>query len=100
MYAAEMLCGSLGSLHCINLLIIGMLMQLLFASADVHFVTDDVLWVWYYDRQGCIQSGGINFLRDVPSFLVLLYALQRLRFNQWGLNPSLDDRVRRARWHV
>ena len=64
--------------------------------ADVHFVTDDVVWICYYDRQGCIQSEGINFLADVPSFLVLLYALQRLNIEQWGLNPSLDDRVRRA----
>ena len=64
--------------------------------ADVYFVTDDVVWVWYYDRQGCIQSEGINFFNDLPSFLVLLYALQRLELEQWGLNPSLDDRVRRA----
>jgi len=64
--------------------------------ADVYFVTDDVVWVWYYDGQGCIQSEGINFFKDLPSFLVLLYALQRLKLEQWGLNPSLDDRVRRA----
>jgi len=67
-----------------------------FQLADVHFVADDVVWVWYYDRQGCIQSQGINFFKDLPSFLVLLYALQRLTLEQWGLNPSLDERVRRA----
>jgi len=27
---------------------------------------------------------------------VLLYALQRLKLEQWGLNPSLDERVRRG----
>jgi hypothetical protein len=57
------------------------------------FVTDDVAWIVYTDRQGVIQSEGINFLKDFPSFLVLLYALQRLKLEEWGLNPSLDDRV-------
>jgi len=32
----------------------------------------------------------------VPSFLVLLYALQRLKLEQRGFNTSLDDRVSRA----
>ena len=42
------------------------------------FFLDDVVWIWYYDRQGTIQSSGINFIQDLPRFLVLLYALQRL----------------------
>jgi len=78
MYAAEMLSGSFGALHAINLFIVGMFMRLLFVWQDVDFVADDVVWIWYYDRQGCIQSEGINFLKDLPSFFVLLYALQRL----------------------
>ena len=45
---------------------------------NIHFLTDGVMWIWHYDRQGCIQSEGINFLEDLPTFLVLLYALQRL----------------------
>ena len=97
MYAAEMLSGSFGALHAINLFIVGMFMRLLCDEMlDVDFIADDVVWVWYYDRQGCIQSEGINFLKDLPSFLVLLYALQRLKLDQWGLNADLDDRVRRA----
>lgn len=95
-YAAETLCGSFGCMHCINLFTVGTLGQLLFMLADVHFVIDDVIWIWYYDRQGCIQSEGINFLDDLPSFLVLLFALQRLKLEQWGLNPSCDERVGRA----
>jgi hypothetical protein len=54
------------------------------------------MWIWHYDRQGCVQSEGINFVQDLPSFLVLLFAFQRLRLDQWGLNPRLDDRVRIA----
>ena len=53
-------------------------------------------WVWYYDRQGCLQSEGIDFLREFPSFLVLLFAFQHLTLEQWGLNPRLDDRIKRA----
>lgn len=62
----------------------------------IPFVIDDVAWIWYYDRQGCIQSEGISFIQDFPSFLVLLYALQRLELDQWGLNPRLDGRVEKA----
>ena len=94
LYAAEMLCGSLSALHSINLFIVGMLMQLLFVSQKKSsFVTDDVVWIVYTDRQGVIQSQGINFLRDLSSFFVLLYALQRLELDEWGLNSYLDDRV-------
>jgi len=83
MYAAEMLSGSFGA-HAINLFIVGMFMRLLFVWQDVDFVANDVVWVWYYDRQGYIQLEGINFLimKDLPSFFVLLYALQRLKLDQ------------------
>jgi len=47
----------------------------------------------YADRQGVIQSQGINFLKDLPSLFVLLFALQRLKLEEWGLNPSVDNRV-------
>ena len=94
LYAAEMLCGSLGESHSISLFIVGMLMWLLFVSqTKCPFVTDDVVWIVYTDLQGVIQSQGINFLRDLPSFFVLLYAHQRLELNEWGLNTFLDDRV-------
>jgi hypothetical protein len=33
---------------------------------------DDMLWIWYYDRQGTIQSSGINLIQDLPRFMVLL----------------------------
>ena len=61
--------------------------------ADVHFVADSDLWILYTDRQGCIQSRGFNFIKDLPTFFVLLLALQRLDLNGWGLNPELDARM-------
>ena len=51
------------------------------------------LWILYIDRQGCIQSRGFNFIKDLPTFFVLLLALQRLDLIGWGLNPTLDARV-------
>ena len=65
-------------------------------SQDVDFVTDGNLWILYADRQGCIQSKGFNFIRDLPTFFVLLYALQRFTLTEWGLNPDLDGRVKQA----
>jgi hypothetical protein len=92
----EMLCASYGVSHSINLFIVGMLMRLPFCVIDVHFGTDANMWILYADRQGCIQSHGFNFIQDLPTFFVLLLALQRLDLARWGLNPGLDARVRRA----
>ena len=46
--------------------------------------------VWIYDREGGIQSTGLNFLTDLPRFLVLLFAMQRLRLEDWGFIEKYD----------
>lgn len=51
-------------------------------------VVDDIIRIWYYDRQGIIQCSGINFLQDLPRFMVLLYALQRFTLGDWGRNQA------------
>ncbi|KAG2032589.1 hypothetical protein BDR03DRAFT_903550 [Suillus americanus] len=71
MYAAEMFAANLAVNHLINLIVV-----------------DDVMWIWYYDRQGTIQSSGINFIQDLPRFMVLLYALQRFNLHDWGRNKD------------
>ncbi|KAG1727040.1 hypothetical protein EDB19DRAFT_1914396 [Suillus lakei] len=71
MYAAEMFAANLAVNHIINLIVV-----------------DDVMWIWYYDRQGIIQSSGINFIQDLPRFMVLLYALQRFELEDWGRNKD------------
>ncbi|KAG1796282.1 uncharacterized protein HD556DRAFT_292111 [Suillus plorans] len=71
LYAAEMFAANLAVHHLINFIII-----------------DDVIWTWYYDRQGTIQSSGINFIQDLPRFMVLLYALQRFKVHDWGRNKD------------
>jgi hypothetical protein len=49
-----------------------------------------VVWVWYYDRQGIIQCSGINFIQDLPRFMVLLYAFQRFSLAHWGRNTDFE----------
>ncbi|KAG2352680.1 hypothetical protein BDR07DRAFT_1615549 [Suillus spraguei] len=71
LYAAEMFAANLAVKYLINLIIV-----------------DDVIWIWYYDRQGTIQSSGINFIQDLPRFMVLLYALQRFELHDWGRNED------------
>jgi len=50
-------------------------------------VPDDILYVWYFDRQDAIQCAGFNFIQDLPRFMVLLLIMQRMQNVQWGLNP-------------
>ncbi|KAG1893862.1 uncharacterized protein F5891DRAFT_1256933 [Suillus fuscotomentosus] len=71
LYAAEMFAANLGVNYLLNIIVV-----------------DDVMWIWYYDRQGIIQCSGINFIQDLPRFLVLLYALQRFDLHDWGRNKD------------
>ncbi|OAX31387.1 hypothetical protein K503DRAFT_777634 [Rhizopogon vinicolor AM-OR11-026] len=67
----------------INLIVVGVL---LVGCALINVITflDEMIWIWYYDRQGTIQSSGINIIQDLPRFMVLLYALQRFSLDDWG----------------
>ncbi|KAH7918214.1 hypothetical protein BV22DRAFT_1051880, partial [Leucogyrophana mollusca] len=68
-YAAEMFAAHLGTNHLINLIIV-----------------DGTVWVWLCDRQSPIQCTAIDFIQDLPRFLVLLFCLQRLSLANWGRN--------------
>ncbi|KAG8916881.1 hypothetical protein FRC02_003494, partial [Tulasnella sp. 418] len=46
------------------------------ASAMAMVIADSVVYLWWYDRQGAIQTHGLDFIEDLPHFLVLLIALQ------------------------
>ncbi|KAG8708425.1 hypothetical protein FRC11_006490 [Ceratobasidium sp. 423] len=70
---AEMLRCSLGRRHAVGLVII-----------------DAVMWLWWFDRQGAIQSTGIHFIEDLPRFLVFLLAIQRFTLADWGFDVKLD----------
>jgi hypothetical protein len=48
---------------------------------------DDIIYIWYFDRQGAIQASGFNFIQDLPQFMVLLLVMQRMRNVDWGLHP-------------
>ena len=43
------------------------------------------MWSWWYDRQGAIQTSGFNFAKDLPRFLILLFAWQRFTKQDWGI---------------
>lgn len=92
MYAVEMLGYAPWVTHAINILLIGVSHKCI---SYIHTEltcrnADDVLWVWWYDRQGAIQSQGISFLVNLPHFLVLLLAFQRFSPEDWGLSPSMN----------
>ena len=45
---------------------------------DLETSTDERVYIWYYDRQGGIQSYGLDIIKNLPHFFVFLLALQRL----------------------
>ena len=53
-------------------------------------LSDTHMWSFYFDRQGILQSDGINFIQDLLRFLVLLLAFQRFHLRDWGVIPELN----------
>jgi hypothetical protein len=51
-------------------------------------VTDTIMWNWWYDRQGAIQTSGLSFVDDLPRFFILLFAWQRFTEEDWGIVPQ------------
>jgi hypothetical protein len=45
--------------------------------------------VWWYDNEGAIQSHGIDFIEDLPYFLVLLLCFERFTPKDWGIVSEL-----------
>ncbi|GLB44611.1 hypothetical protein LshimejAT787_1702380 [Lyophyllum shimeji] len=54
------------------------------------------LWIWYCNRQGIMQSDGIDFVQDLPRFLVLLLAFRRFTLEDWGVIEALNPTAVRA----
>ncbi|KAJ7203174.1 hypothetical protein C8J57DRAFT_1101423 [Mycena rebaudengoi] len=62
----------------------------MFDTVVLRVFSDGVFWIWIYDREGCIQTSGIDFTQDLPRLAVLLFALQRFQLKHWGFHPDLD----------
>ncbi|KAI0758893.1 hypothetical protein C8Q74DRAFT_1372796 [Fomes fomentarius] len=60
------------------------------SHALVMLIQDSIFRIWWYDHQGAIQTTGIDFLKDLPRFLALLFALQRFELEDWGRVPEFD----------
>ncbi|KAG1796393.1 uncharacterized protein HD556DRAFT_299238 [Suillus plorans] len=55
-------------------------------------VNNDIIYLWWFDRQHAIQCAGINFVQDLPRFVVLLFIMQRMGYKQWGLHPLFEPK--------
>lgn len=87
-----MLCRGVGSQHAFALLVFGALSHPLSSAWLTNDAAGHIVYVWYYDRDGAIQSHGIDIVSDFPRFLVLLFIMQRLNLGDWGFvtefNPA------------
>jgi hypothetical protein len=73
LYVAEMFAAHIARQHVISFI-----------------VNNDCIYVWFFDRENTIQGAAINFVQDLPRFLVLLLVMQRMRYEQWGLNRVFE----------
>ncbi|KAG2339967.1 hypothetical protein BDR05DRAFT_991741 [Suillus weaverae] len=73
LYVAEMFAAHIARQHVISFI-----------------VNNDYIYIWFFDREDTIQGAAINFIQDLPRFLVLLFIIQRMRYEQWGLNPVFE----------
>ena len=54
-------------------------------SRDPFRTVDEVAYVWWYDNESAIQFYGIDFVEDLPHFLVLLICFERFTLKDWGI---------------
>ncbi|KAL6301668.1 hypothetical protein BKA93DRAFT_751867 [Sparassis latifolia] len=67
LYETEMLCRGCYVTRVINILVI-----------------NDVVFLWWYDKQDSnIQLSEVNFIQDLPFFLILLAAFQHFTLSDW-----------------
>ncbi|PPR03457.1 hypothetical protein CVT26_007873, partial [Gymnopilus dilepis] len=98
-YALETMSYNAGVQHVINLLFTGtscVSVSLVVDSMANLPVVDAILGIWYYDRQGTIQSSGISIFEDFPRFIVLLFAFQRFTLADWGIIKGLNPEAVQA----
>jgi hypothetical protein len=79
---------SVSRVHAWNILIIGTCLR--FGRDTLLTATDERVHIWFYDRQGGIQSYGLDIIKNLPHFFILLLALQRLDLEGWGFAPNLS----------
>jgi hypothetical protein len=89
LYAAERLSHAVYISHTINLVIISELFYGRPSHIVLNIAIDDLAYVWWYDNDGAIQSHGLNFVQELPHFLVLLLCFQRFTPRNWGIIPEL-----------
>ncbi|KAG1805109.1 uncharacterized protein HD556DRAFT_1283541, partial [Suillus plorans] len=73
LYVAEMFAAHIARQHVISFI-----------------VNNDCIYVWFCDRETTIQGAAINFVQDLPRWLVLLFIMQRMGYEQWGLNRVFE----------
>ncbi|KAG1793252.1 uncharacterized protein HD556DRAFT_513768 [Suillus plorans] len=73
LYVAEMFAAHIARQHVISFI-----------------VNNDCIYVWFCDRETTIQGAAINFVQDLPRWLVLLLIMQRMGYDQWGLNRVFE----------
>ncbi|KAG1718980.1 uncharacterized protein EDB91DRAFT_502776 [Suillus paluster] len=92
LYAAEIFAANDAVNNLLDIVVVGLLFSHLFNDCIFTMAfADNVVWVRYHDRQGISQCSGIDFIEDLPRFIVLFYAFQRFKLEDWGRNKHFKE---------
>ena len=90
LYAAERLMCHPCISHTIDIILVGMCLGrtfVRFSHVVFHeplFSPDDVLHLWWYDKQNAIQSYGIRITEHLPYLVAMIMIFQRFNPRTWG----------------
>lgn len=91
LYAVELLSGQVNKRFVIGWLLDGKITGAHSYIGKLTRYIDFDLTIWYYDRQGILESLSLTLLENMPYFFALLFALQRFSDDDWGNLPMLSS---------
>ncbi|KAG2352743.1 hypothetical protein BDR07DRAFT_1436180 [Suillus spraguei] len=60
-------------------------------------VNNNIIYIWWFDRQHTIQCAGINFIQDLPRFMVLLFIMQREIIVEYEEDKECQDKMKKSK---
>lgn len=51
-------------------------------------IADNKIYLWWFDKEHCFQSRAIDFITNLPHFIVMIILFQRMKPQDWGISSK------------